>query len=527
MANSSWAAIDNNDKPTLTAVTDDSNQYIQRVLVDPASGRLLVSATGLGAPLTLQTNGTNNGSQSLLNLVAGTNMTITDNGSGSITFASTGGSSGITVNTTTITGGTTGQLVYDNGGTFGELTTATYPSITEISYVKGVTSAIQTQLNSKGAGTVTAIGVTTANGVSGTSSGGATPNLTITLGAITPTTVNGLTISTSTGTLQITNGKTLQASNSITLAGVDNKTLTLNNNLTFAGTDGTTMTFPSTSSTVMTLASADTITGVKTFSTAPVFNALPSGSAVSSSATASTLVARDANANETSNNFIEGFATTVTSGSTVTLTVASKYQQYFTGSTAQLVTLPTTSVVQGQTFQIVNQSSAVVTVQSSGANIILAVPANTTATFTALVATPTTAANWSYSYAPNVPRSKNAVVSPTYTLNAGYTNNTTTSTAVGISASITTSGGNILVNFGVQSSVVSHQMSYNVFLDGVDQGTFMTQNSTLLQWSSGWTILTGVSVASHTVAIYAHIQTVGDTGVIPAFAPITLMAQEI
>jgi hypothetical protein len=40
-----------------------------------------------------------------------------------------------------------------------------------------------------GGGTVTAIGVTTANGVSGSSSGGATPNLTITLSAITPTTI--------------------------------------------------------------------------------------------------------------------------------------------------------------------------------------------------------------------------------------------------------------------------------------------------------------------------------------------------
>ena len=43
-----------------------------------------------------------------------------------------------------------------------------------------------------GGGTVTAIGVTTANGVSGTSSGGATPNLTISLGAITPTSTNGV-----------------------------------------------------------------------------------------------------------------------------------------------------------------------------------------------------------------------------------------------------------------------------------------------------------------------------------------------
>lgn len=56
-----------------------------------------------------------------------------------------------------------------------------------------------------GSGTVTAIGVTTANGVSGSSSGGSTPNLTITLGAITPTSVNGLTISSTVGTLTIAN----------------------------------------------------------------------------------------------------------------------------------------------------------------------------------------------------------------------------------------------------------------------------------------------------------------------------------
>src|SRR5665213_3085589 len=46
-----------------------------------------------------------------------------------------------------------------------------------------------------GAGTVTAVSIATANGVSGTSSGGPTPALTITLGNITPTTVNGAPIS--------------------------------------------------------------------------------------------------------------------------------------------------------------------------------------------------------------------------------------------------------------------------------------------------------------------------------------------
>lgn len=43
-------------------------------------------------------------------------------------------------------------------------------------------------------GTVTAVSVATANGVSGSSSGGATPALTISLGAITPSSVNALTL---------------------------------------------------------------------------------------------------------------------------------------------------------------------------------------------------------------------------------------------------------------------------------------------------------------------------------------------
>lgn len=67
--------------------------------------------------------------------------------------------------------------------------------------------------------------------------------------ALTNKTYNGLTLTSTTGTLTLTNGKTLSVSNTMTLAG----------------TDSTTMTFPNTSSTVMTLASTDTITGVKSF----------------------------------------------------------------------------------------------------------------------------------------------------------------------------------------------------------------------------------------------------------------------
>lgn len=93
------------------------------------------------------------------------------------------------------------------------------------------------------------------------------------LGVATATSINGLTITATTGTLTVTNAKTLSVSNSLTLAGTDGKTLTLTTGLTVTTNDGTlafagasnTFTFPSGSSTVMTLASADTVAGVKTF----------------------------------------------------------------------------------------------------------------------------------------------------------------------------------------------------------------------------------------------------------------------
>jgi hypothetical protein len=53
---------------------------------------------------------------------------------------------------------------------------------------------------------ISSISITTANGISGTSSGGATPSLTLSLGAITPTSINGNTITTGTGTITLDNG---------------------------------------------------------------------------------------------------------------------------------------------------------------------------------------------------------------------------------------------------------------------------------------------------------------------------------
>lgn len=60
--------------------------------------------------------------------------------------------------------GTTNEISYwVDSNTLGALAVATYPSLTEVSYVKGVTSAIQTQLNTK----IDAIGDTITSGTSG------------------------------------------------------------------------------------------------------------------------------------------------------------------------------------------------------------------------------------------------------------------------------------------------------------------------------------------------------------------------
>lgn len=50
-----------------------------------------------GSGVSLKTNGVANGSQTVLNLKDGSNITITDDGAGGITISSTGGGSGITI----------------------------------------------------------------------------------------------------------------------------------------------------------------------------------------------------------------------------------------------------------------------------------------------------------------------------------------------------------------------------------------------------------------------------------------------
>lgn len=94
-----------------------------------------------------------------------------------------------------------------------------------------------------------------------------------------------------------------------------------------------------------------------------------------------------------------GYTTTATAAGTTTLTVASTQQQYFTGTTTQTVTLPvTTTLVLGFQFEITNDSTGVVTVNSSGGNAVVAMVSLSRVTVTCILASGTTAASWNIEY---------------------------------------------------------------------------------------------------------------------------------
>lgn len=96
---------------------------------------------------------------------------------------------------------------------------------------------------------------------------------------------------------------------------------------------------------------------------------------------------------------IPGFATQATAGATTTLTSSSKQQQEFTGTLNQTVTLPVTSTLsQGQGFTIINNTSTgLITVNSSGGNLVWTIPPLVTISVVCVLASGTTAASWSVS----------------------------------------------------------------------------------------------------------------------------------
>ena len=197
----------------------------------------------------------------------------------------------------------------------------------------------------------------------------------------------------------------------------------------------------------------------------------------------------DSNNNVTENNAVLGYTTTATAAGTTTLTISSTQQQYFTGSTTQTVVLPVVSTLAlGFTFKIVNKSTGVVTVQSSGANSILAMGAGTIAVFTCILITGTTAASWSYEYIAkgNVPDADYGDI--TVTAGAWTIDNPSTVTLA--------SGDHILLKTGSSSwANMGTVAASNIASAAISVGTLTTGvwNATAIAYNYGGTGLTSVA----------------------------------
>jgi hypothetical protein len=107
-------------------------------------------------------------------------------------------------------------------------------------------------------------------------------------------------------------------------------------------------------------------------------------------------ITRDLYANTCINNVIEGYTTYPTATSTTPLSVMSSRQQFFTGTLAQTVILPdVTTLKLGQQYEIHNDSTMSLTIQSSGLNAVDTLTTGLTTSYTCVLVTGTTAASWS------------------------------------------------------------------------------------------------------------------------------------
>ena len=122
-------------------------------------------------------------------------------------------------------------------------------------------------------------------------------------------------------------------------------------------------------------------------------------SSVTTTPTASSFAGWDTHKNLSASNLINGFTTTATAAGVTVLTVSSTYIQEFTGATTQTVVMPVAAtIVAGQSYYIINNSSGNITLQSSGANTILVMAGNTSAIVTCVLNSGTTAASWNATY---------------------------------------------------------------------------------------------------------------------------------
>lgn len=225
----------------------------------------------------------------------------------------------------------------------------------------------------------------------------------------------------------------------------------------------------------------------------PIANGGTAKTSVTTAPAATSWAGWDANSNLSANNVLEGYATTATAAGTTTLTVGSAYQQFFTGTTTQTVVLPVTStLVLGQKFLITNASSGIVTVESSGANTVIAQSGSSSYLYTCVLTSGTTAASW---YA--VPYSGGGAVTPTVTvITSGSGTFTTPSNALYIQVKMVGGGGGGAGNGGTgQNGSNGGNTTFGTSLLTANGGSGATAGSGASGGSGGTATVAGSAIA--------------------------------
>ena len=223
------------------------------------------------------------------------------------TVSGTNGGTGINNGASTITVG--GNLLTSGATTIGSSThTVAFATTANTSVTLPTTGTLATlagaeSLTNKKLGSLTTNGIVTTSGgdgtlsVTGTTGSGdvvlaASPTLvTPTLGAATATSINGLGITSSTGTLTIANGKTATINNTLTFTGTDASSVAFGAGGTVAYTANKLDAFAATSSSELAgVISDETGTGSLVFATSPTFTTgIDGGSTFGAFASSTTL----------------------------------------------------------------------------------------------------------------------------------------------------------------------------------------------------------------------------------------------
>jgi len=318
-------------------------------------------------------------------------------------------------------------------------------------------------------------------------------------GDITAGKYNGLTVTTTTGTLTIANGKTA----------------TVNNTITLAGTDSTTMTFPSTNATVARTDAAQTFAGTQTFSSAPVVSTL----------TASKPVFSDGSGALTST----GTLATDQGGTGQTSYTAGDLLYYATGTAFTKLGIGSASTVltsSGSAPQWTSLSGiSVGTATNLAGGAAGSVPYQTASSTTSFLAIGTanqvlqvnsgaTAPEWvSSSGTGNIVRVTSAtLVTPTLGVASATSVNKVAITAPATGATLTLADGSTLATSGANSLTFTTTGATNLTLP--TSGTVATTSNTVASISFGTTGFTPSTATSGAVTVAGTLSAAnGGTGV--------------